>query len=153
MLRSDRTGMSLYLFNLSIKNKRLKLAPVDAVFKLWTIEQKSAFIESVILGIPMPKIYLIENNNGVRFAFDGYNRIDTLTSFHRNEFQLTSLSILKKYEGFYFKDISPLDQANLEDRPIDTVTIQPPNDKEIMYEMLKRFNHNFIDKETFLSHF
>lgn len=132
---------------------RLKLAPKEAVFKEWSVIQKSLFVESLILGLNTQKIYLAENVSGVRYSFDGYNRIKSLMDFYSGDLKLQNLEFLKDYEGLTFSDIKPIEQAKLEDTEFDFVIIQPPTSKEVVHNFLTRINENFIDKDTFLKEF
>src|SRR5687768_4439370 len=47
----------------------------------WTIERKSNFIESILIGIPIPPVFVYENENGTWELIDGLQRISTLLEF------------------------------------------------------------------------
>lgn len=47
----------------------------------WSEEQKSKLIESIILGIPLPSIFVAQRNDGVWDVVDGLQRISTILSF------------------------------------------------------------------------
>lgn len=47
----------------------------------WTDEQKSKLIESILLGIPLPSIFVAQRHDGVWDVVDGLQRISTILSF------------------------------------------------------------------------
>lgn len=47
----------------------------------WTDEQKSKLIESILLGIPLPSIFVAQRQDGVWDVVDGLQRISTILSF------------------------------------------------------------------------
>jgi hypothetical protein len=57
----------------------------------WTREQKSSLIESVILGYPIPAIYSIKSEDNSLWVLDGKQRLTTLISFCKDEWELSEL--------------------------------------------------------------
>jgi hypothetical protein len=47
----------------------------------WSNEQKSKLIESILLGIPLPSIFVAQRKDGVWDVVDGLQRISTILSF------------------------------------------------------------------------
>lgn len=79
---TDGYEMSLgELINL-YRNEELKIDPVFQRLFRWQDERKTRFIESILLGIPFPPIFVFQNENGVWELVDGLQRLSTL-------FQLT----------------------------------------------------------------
>ena len=63
----------------------------------WNIYQKSELIESFLLNIPVPSIYLYEKEIAVYEVVDGQQRLNAINEFYADKFELTGL-----------KDLSPL---------------------------------------------
>ena len=61
---------------------------------VWNQRQKSELIESVIMGIPLPLIYLAENEDGKLVVVDGRQRLSTFFEFLDDKFKLKNLKIL-----------------------------------------------------------
>lgn len=79
---TDGYEMSLgELINL-YRNNELKIDPVFQRLFRWDDERKTRFIESILLGIPFPPVFVFQNENGVWELIDGLQRLSTL-------FQLT----------------------------------------------------------------
>ncbi|WP_269746594.1 DUF262 domain-containing protein [Desulfogranum mediterraneum] len=73
------------------------------------MEQKRELIESVLMGIPLPVVYVFENENGQKQVVDGRQRISTLISFFLdNEFVLAKLKMLPRFDGKKFNDLEPI---------------------------------------------
>lgn len=80
-ISSDNLSMSIgEMLNL-YKEGELDIHPeFQRVFR-WNIEQKSRLIESLLLGIPLPSIYVATNHKGVWEVIDGVQRLSTIFEF------------------------------------------------------------------------
>ena len=87
----------------------LNLTPDFQRGLVWKTKQKSELIESILMGIPLPLIYVKEDEKGVYLIVDGKQRLSTLFSFINNEFALDKLTILKDKNGSRFADLTPLE--------------------------------------------
>jgi len=135
------------VFELLRKEKRgqVVLSPDFQRKDVWDRKHKSELIESVLMGIPVPLIYLFEDENGVRQIIDGKQRITALKLFLENEYALTELSMLPKLKGLKFNDIDPFLQAKLEDYQLNTYVIQPPTPEYVKFNIFERVNRGGIN--------
>lgn len=80
-ISSDNLSMSVgEILNL-YKDQELDIHPeFQRVFR-WTDQQKSRLIESLLLGIPLPPIYVAVNEGGVWEVIDGVQRLSTIFEF------------------------------------------------------------------------
>ena len=62
-------------------NKELIIQPVYQRLFRWSSQQKSRLIESVLLELPIPQIFTIENSDGVLELIDGLQRISSVIQF------------------------------------------------------------------------
>ncbi|MCK0154899.1 DUF262 domain-containing protein [Alcanivorax sp. S6407] len=76
---------------------------------VWSDAQQSRFIESILLNLPIPYLYVADITSGEDAGrleiVDGSQRIRTLVRFMGNELKLDRLEILDKLNGFCFKDL------------------------------------------------
>ncbi|TRT87735.1 MAG: DUF262 domain-containing protein [Microcystis aeruginosa Ma_AC_P_19900807_S299] len=80
-LSSDRLDISFgELVNL-YKNNELIIKPEYQRLFRWSEAQKTALIESILLSIPIPPIFVAEDKNGVWELVDGLQRVSTFISF------------------------------------------------------------------------
>jgi uncharacterized protein with ParB-like and HNH nuclease domain len=57
----------------------------------WSEEEESELIESFLMNIPIPPIYLAEDEYGVYSVIDGKQRLTAINRFLKNELQLANL--------------------------------------------------------------
>ena len=124
---------------------QLVLAPDFQRKLVWDRKHQSELIESILMGIPIPLIYLFEDENGVRQIIDGKQRISALKRYVNNEFSLTDLSMLPDLRGKKFSDIPPLLQAKLEDCQLHSYVIQPPTPEYVKFNIFERVNRSGIN--------
>ncbi|HYW41605.1 MAG TPA: DUF262 domain-containing protein [Bryobacteraceae bacterium] len=85
---------------------RLDLQPHFQREYVWETkpELRSRLIESLLLDIPIPPIYLGQEAGGRLEVIDGQQRLTTLLKFVNNEFPLQRLEAIRSLAGKYFKD-------------------------------------------------
>lgn len=80
-IRTDAYAMSLgELMNL-YRDEELDIHPEFQRFFRWTSSQKSRLIESLLLGIPIPQIFVAQRPDGVWDVVDGVQRLSTIFEF------------------------------------------------------------------------
>lgn len=118
----------------------LNLTPDFQRGLVWNPKQKSELIESILMGIPLPLIYVKEDEKGVYVIVDGKQRLHTLFSFINNEFVLGKLTILKDKNGCRFDDLSPLEQNKIEDCSLTLHVIKAPTSDRVTFDLFDRVN-------------
>jgi hypothetical protein len=74
---------------------------------IWSDDKKSLFVESILLGLPIPYLLLYEiEESGDLEIVDGVQRLSTLYSFIQGNLRLRKMEKLTKLEGFYFYDLA-----------------------------------------------
>lgn len=135
------------IFELLRREERgfLVLSPDFQRKNVWDKKQQSELIESILVGIPIPLIYLFEDENGIRQVIDGKQRITALKRFINNQFALTDISMLPDLKGKKYQYISPLLQAKLEDYQLHSYVIQPPTPEFVKFNIFERVNRGGIN--------
>ncbi len=108
----------------------------------WDIERQSKFIESIILGLPIPFIFVAEvkeNNNRLEIV-DGSQRIRTLWAFLNNKLQLIGLETLKNLNGFMYSDLHEARQRKFRNTPIRMVVLTDKANEQVRNDMFERIN-------------
>ncbi|MEJ2066301.1 MAG: DUF262 domain-containing protein [Reinekea sp.] len=78
---------------------------------VWLIENQSRLIESLMIGLPIPYIFIADVNSndpdidGRVEIVDGSQRIRTLHAFVKNELKLKGLKLVPEINGFRFCDL------------------------------------------------
>lgn len=89
-IKTDAYAISIGEWMNLMENNEIDIHPEFQRFFRWTNEQKTKLIESILLGIPIPPIFVAQRGDGVWDIVDGVQRLSTI-------FQFTEL--LKDEEG------------------------------------------------------
>ena len=74
---------------------------------LWDNKKASLLIESILLNIPIPVVYVAENDDSEWNVIDGLQRLNSLYRFFKNEFKLGRLEVLSELNGLTFHNLPP----------------------------------------------
>ena len=129
----------------------IKLDPDIQRYAVWSPKQKSELIESILMGIPLPLIYVKEDDKGVYIIVDGRQRLTTLFQFMSHEFPLQNLTVLKDLNGAYFSEmtkngtkfdkyLTQPQQSKIEDCPLTLHVIKPPTQDRVTFDLFDRVN-------------
>lgn len=103
--------ISMELISEWVRKGKLVLDPNFQRREVWDIKKKSKFIESLILGIPIPSILLADDRkNNQYIVIDGKQRVSTIIQFmaidnDNKGFKLKGLEILKALENFDYQQL------------------------------------------------
>lgn len=93
-----------------IKEKELNLQPNYQRRLVWDKKTMSKFIESLLLSIPIPTIFLAENDNDTYEVIDGQQRLTTIFAFMKSNLNDNDMEELPEY----LKDVQQLTLSGLE---------------------------------------
>jgi hypothetical protein len=106
----------------------------------WDNKKRSLLIESLLLNIPIPPIFLFEIEYGQYEVVDGRQRLETLKDFLDNLFPLKNLTYWKELNGKRFKELPVIIQRGLLRRTISATVLLAettrPEDSEIDVRMV-----------------
>tara|TARA_R100000365_G_C2738532_1_gene67507 strand:- start:565 stop:1623 length:1059 start_codon:yes stop_codon:yes gene_type:complete len=115
---------------------------------VWSLNQASRFIESLLLGLPVPGIFLFkEIETGKHLIIDGQQRTKSLQLFFDGDdfgprkFRLSNVS--DPYNGKSFDELDDSDQRRLRDSIVHATIFQqksPEGDISSVYEVFERIN-------------
>lgn len=110
--------------------------------EVWTLEQKSNLIHSILYGFPIPPVMAMETDDSFHWFLDGKQRGTTLLQFVNDEFALSKKTddvIGHKIAGLKFSDLSEDMQDAIYDETITVIKIKGITNDEIN-EMFIRWN-------------
>ena len=114
---------------------------------VWSKTQASRFIESLLLGLPVPGIFLFkEPETGKHLVIDGQQRLKTLHFFfiglfYGKEFRLQGLQ--SDWNGKTYATLSEAEKARLNDAVVHATVFQqdlPRGEMNSVYEVFERIN-------------
>ncbi|OON94859.1 MAG: hypothetical protein ATN33_03830, partial [Epulopiscium sp. Nele67-Bin001] len=116
---------------------------------IWTILEASRFIDSILLGLPVPSIFLAKQQDEKMLIVDGYQRIMTVHDFmegkfaNNKPFKLSqSDNINVRWRGKTFVELSNIEQRKIKTTTIHSIIFQQkePKDDTGMYQIFERIN-------------
>lgn len=139
-IKIDRDQFTIFELNRKHERGLIILDPDFQREEVWVPKQQSELIESVLMGIPLPFLYLNETKDGKLVVIDGRQRLTTFFKFLKNSFKLKELRILEDLNGMYFSDLDEKLQANLEDFQLFAQVIKPPTPDRVKFDIFDRVN-------------
>ncbi len=111
---------------------------------IWTAIQQSRFIESIMIHLPVPYIFMADVAEGPRKSnlevIDGSQRIRTLVNFLDDKLTLVGLNKLTLANGFKFSDFSRPRQTRFKRQTIRVIELTEKADEDARREMFDRLN-------------
>lgn len=117
---------------------------------VWKPQQSSHLIESLLLGLPVPGIFLSKDEKERLLVVDGQQRLRTLQAFYEgkfpdgNEFKL--VDVQKEFEGKTYETLEDEDRLRLDDSIIRATILQQNAPREdfgsSIYFIFRRLNTN-----------
>lgn len=115
---------------------------------VWQYKDACRFIESLLLGLPVPGIFLEKESDQKLLVIDGNQRLKTLQFFYLgyfiNEDRLFSLDYVQsEFKGKTYKTLDEDDRRKLDDALIHATIVrqdEPSNDNSSVYHIFERLN-------------
>lgn len=162
-IKTDSYPMSIGELAALYKEGDLNISPVYQRMFRWDIEQQSTLIESILLQIPIPPIYVYQSEDGKWNLIDGQQRLSTIFKFmgilkkdtqdieETNEKlyerePLTKTKFLPALEGKYWEDddseksLTDAQRRYIKRSKILIIIIDKSSDSFAQYEMFQRLN-------------
>lgn len=108
----------------------------------WPDEHQSRFIESVLMGLPIPLLFLadVEGQEGRAEIVDGSQRVRTLARFMSNELELSGLKQLTRLNGFKFSDLPLIRQRRFGRHTMRMIELREGTDEDVRRDIFSRIN-------------
>lgn len=157
-IRSDGYQMSIGEFTNLYRDEEIKIRPEYQRLFRWGVEKKSRLIESILLDIPLPSIFVAADGDGVWEVVDGLQRLSTIFEFMgilRDEAagttaeasQLVGTKYLPSLEGKYYdKEDDEANSLTVKQRlaikraKLDVKILLQGTDPSVRFELFDRLN-------------
>lgn len=150
-IRSDGYAMSIgEVLNL-YKDREIVIRPEFQRLFRWPIEKQSRLIESMLLDIPLPPIFVSQAEDSVWEVVDGLQRLSTILKFMgelRNEetgemhtpSTLTKTKYIPSLDGMQYSDLPQAVKIQLKRARLDFRILLKESDDAVKYELFDRLN-------------
>lgn len=113
---------------------------------VWRLPQMSRFIESLLLGLPVPGVFLVKTTDNKLLVLDGQQRLGSLAKFYSGwvgdrKFRLKGVQ--EPWNGLTFADLEPEDRRRLDDSIIHATILRQESDnghQDAIYSIYERLN-------------
>lgn len=113
---------------------------------VWDLKKSSKLIESALLDIPLPVVYISQEKDGKEYVIDGQQRLTSFFSYiygkfpDERDFKLTGLKVFPELERKKFSELSEQEQDKIRYCKIRTITFKKESDKNLKFEIFERLN-------------
>jgi len=116
---------------------------------VWSYKEASRFIESLLLGLPVPSIFLAKESNSEKLlVIDGNQRLKTLQFFYAGDFRkegkgFALRDVQEEFEGKTYETLDENYKIKMDDSIIHAIIVkqdEPSNDNSSIYHIFERLN-------------
>lgn len=123
-----------------INDKDILLDPEYQRNYVWDNKKASMLIESIILNVPIPVIYVSQEDDDSWSVIDGLQRLYSLKRFFDGKFKLRGLEILSDLNKSDIKSLNPKALRMLKNGLLRVIMITHDSNEEIKYDVFMRLN-------------
>lgn len=145
-VRTDSLDMSIgELISLNEQGELIIQPDFQRLFR-WSLHQQSRLVESVLLQLPIPAIFLIEREDGRLELIDGLQRLSSLIHFispskiMEGHLVLDGCDLVTELNGLKFEELPLTLRLKLKRTAVRTIIVKRQSSQNIRYEMFKRLN-------------
>jgi hypothetical protein len=140
-----------------IDRNSIKLDPDYQRRHRWPVETSSRLIESLILNIPIPVIFIsqdvdvdaeVPEETSRYTVIDGQQRLTAIHDYLRNKFALEGLETLSELNGTMYSQLPPFLIRRLEERTIRCLRIDSTVDDQVKFDIFERLNTGAVKLEA-----
>lgn len=129
-----------------IEKEKIFVPPFQRKY-VWTQVQASRFIESLILGLPVPGVFFSKEDETEKLLIiDGQQRILSIANFYKGVFgekKFRLKGVQEDLEGKTYEELKQADQNRLDDSILHATIIKqdtPSDDESSIYMVFERLN-------------
>lgn len=122
LIETNRERLSVFV-EASEKQNHLELSPFYQRRRRWDDERRSLLIESFIMNIPVPPVFLYENDFGKYEVMDGQQRISAILDFYQNKFALAGLESWPELNGRRYANLPDKVRAGIDRRSLSSIVL------------------------------
>ena len=107
---------------------------------IWNNADKNRFIESILLGLPIPLMFFSDTEDGRCEIIDGAQRTQTMEEFMSGDLILSNLKKLTALNGFTYDDVPAYFRKKFDKTNMRIIVLSDDTSLEIRQEIFNRIN-------------
>ncbi|MFW8628570.1 DUF262 domain-containing protein [Deinococcus sp. ME38] len=123
ILRTNNDWPLHYVKQVLESGEMINISPEYQRRNRWDRRTKSLLIESFLLNIPIPPVYLYEYEYGSYEVMDGLQRMTAISEFFQDKFALIGLEFWKELNGLKFSRLPKVIQSGLMRRNLSAIVL------------------------------
>ena len=134
-----------------LESGQISIAPAYQRQFRWDTERCSQLVESLMLGIPVPNLFMATNEDNTWEVVDGVQRLSAVVKFAGGDelrerlglsgaLALSGLQKIDRFNGLTFESLPPTLQQHIRTRPLKVVTLNDKSDKVVRFDLFERLN-------------
>lgn len=145
-VKTDKLDLPVETLHTWVKRGKMELQPEFQRKFVWNKAKASHLIESLILEIPIPVIYVAEDAKKMYEVVDGQQRLTSICSYldgkfpDGDDFKLSGLQVLKELNGKALKSLTNEYQEKILGATLRLIVIERESDPDVKFEVFKRLN-------------
>jgi hypothetical protein len=136
----DKLNRSIFELHRSYKRGLLIIDPEWQRKFVWDRKRASRLIESLLINLPIPVIYLAANDQKKYEVIDGLQRLTSIFEFLENKYALKGLEFKAEFNDRRFKELPPEIQNAIENAYLQTFELAATTPKNMMFLIFERLN-------------
>lgn len=152
----DTSDIQAQQLLLMLKRGDIKVSPAYQRMFRWSNKRCSQFIESMLLGIPIPSLFMATNEDSTWEVVDGVQRLSTIVKFAGDEtlreqlklngqLVLVELEKLTQFVDLRLDDLPENVQRHFLTRPVKVITLNDKSDNIVRYDLFERLNTGGVE--------
>lgn len=136
------TKIELPMLTLAIQiEQQIELRPDFQRRDRWSDEKRSRLVESIIMNVPIPPVFLGEEEYGKYVVLDGRQRLTSAYLFLQDRLVLRGLHVWTELNGLTFSQLKQKGlAASIERRFLPAILLTRESSPEVKYEVFDRLN-------------
>lgn len=108
---------------------------------VWDLRKQSKFIESLIMNVPIPPVFMGEDKYSKYVVLDGRQRLTAIVKYLRNEYAMVGLEVWSELNGKRYSDLAAMElDVTITRRFLPAVVLLKESSPEVKYDVFERLN-------------
>lgn len=145
-VKTDKRDLPVETLHAWVARGKINPQPEFQRYYVWNNTKASRLIESLLLDIPIPVVYVAEEADKSYSVVDGQQRITSISSFiggkfpDGKDFTLSGLQVLTEINGKLFRQLTPEMQEAIMNATVRLIIIEQESHPDVKFEVFERLN-------------